>query len=783
MYHNIPMELRVPKQWVCWRYELVNDRKTKVPYSANGQYKANINNPATWGTFDEAVQTSLSPSMDGIGFVLTEHDPYTGIDIDDKLENPATEAERAVHIKVLEAFQSYTERSVGGRGYHIIIRGKIKGGRDRGHIGIYSTQRYLTFSGDVVRNAPIAEYQTLLEQLVSEMPGNDFADQLHDVEGVLTDLELHEMAMNASNGDKYDQLCKGDWQSMGYTSQSEADLALLSILAFYSRDNEQVRRLFRYSNLGKRDKAVDDNKYIDRTLKLVRAKQAAPVDFEQAMRNASDMVRNGTQGQNDSAALLHVQHEAGAGVLPQLQSTPEILALVPPAPVTRAHTHAGAGSYTLPPGLVGELAQYFYSTAHRPVQEVALAAAIGVLAGVCGRSYNISGTGLNQYLLVLAKTGTGKESMESGINKLVQAVRKTIPMAEDFLGPSSFASGQGLIRVLDQRPCFVSVLGEFGLTLQSINDPRAPSNMVILRKVLLDLYGKSGWSAMLRSTAYSDTEKNTKMIHAPSVTIVGESTPETFYDGIDSGDIADGLIPRFQIIEYKGQRPDRNKQADHPPSPELTNKFADLVNIALTCQNNMSCAQVQIAPDALNLLDAFDRECDAHMRSSHHAGETQLWNRAHLKALKLAGLLAVGCNPHAPIVTVELARWAIEFTDRGTKQVLHRFNIGDVGTGEAKQSSEIRRVIEEYFKSDKKTLVGYKCKPEFKEHGVIPYSYFLARLLRVSCFYKDRNGAAKSIQNGLDTMIKADMLGQIGPLDAQNKFKTRQALYYIGESY
>ena len=69
---------------------------------------------------------------------------------------------------------------------------------------------------------------------------------------------------------------------------------------------------------------------------------------------------------------------------------------------------------SLPPGLVGEVAQYIYQTAIRPVPEIALGAAIAITAGVCARSYNISGSGLNQYLILLAKTGAGKEGAVTG---------------------------------------------------------------------------------------------------------------------------------------------------------------------------------------------------------------------------------------------------------------------------------------------------------------------------------------------------------------------------------
>lgn len=803
MYHNIPMELRELPQWVCWRYEMQGGRKTKVPYSPDGHHKANVNNPATWGTFNDAVSQSMGPTMDGIGMMLTATDPYTGIDIDDKQTSPASEEERRVQRNILEVFASYTERSVGASwvdeqgntrsGYHIIIKGKINGGRDRNHVGVYSTMRYLTFSGDVVRAAPIGDFQEELLALVAKMPDNGFADELWDIEGILDDGEVHAMAMRAANGDKYDALCKctsavynardekvaeGTYVDLGYESQSHADLALLSIFAYYSRDNEQVKRLFRYSGLGRRSKAMQNDKYLNRTLKLIRSHEPDPTDFEQARLNA-EAIMNSANEQRQQATPEPMPQQAEP-----VQAPPQLAApsSTPPAPVdtpTRAPAPT-QGAFTPPPGIVGELARYIYSSTVRPVHEVALVTAIGLVAGVVGRSYNISNTGLNQYILLLARTGSGKEGMAKSISKLFAAVRPQVPMADDFIGPGAFASGQGLIRTLDARPCFVSVLGEFGLTLQAMNDPRAPANMTILRKVLLDIYAKSGWEDVLHSTAYSDLEKNTKHVQAPNVTILGESTPETFYDGISSSDIADGLIPRFHVVEYVGKRPPRNKAAGMPPSAALTKAFADLCGIALTTRQNNTCAAVQIAPDALALMDAFDVECDDGVNDSINAGESQLWNRAHIKVLKLAGLIAVGCNPHAPVVTTEIAEWAIDFTRRGSEQIMSRFNVGDVGSGEGKQGADLRRAIKEYFKHDAKTLQTYKCKPEWQKAGLIPYAYLVVRLSRVASFYNDRQGAARSLRNQLETMVAAEMLGVVTPLEAQAKFKARQALYYLG---
>jgi hypothetical protein len=264
---------------------------------------------------------------------------------------------------------------------------------------------------------------------------------------------------------------------------------------------------------------------------------------------------------------------------------------------------------------------------------------------------------------------------------------------------------------------------------------------------------------------------------------VGETTPETFYDGIDAGDIADGLIPRFHIVEYKGDRPARNPYANHAPDAGLLQRFTDLLTVAITSKQNMTCSAVQVAPDAQVMLDAFDVYCDDHMRGKVAPAEAQVWNRAHLKALKLAAVLAVGCNPHAPVVDTGLAQWAIDFVQRGCGQVLRRFERGDVGIGQSKQMADVRRMVDDYFKYDKRALSSYKVKPELRDAGLIPYAYFTVRAARLSSFSKDRNGYVRALKSVLDDMCASEMLGQLTPAEAQEKFQKREALFYIGANY
>jgi putative DNA primase/helicase len=63
----------------------------------------------------------------------------------------------------------------------------------------------------------------------------------------LTDEEVIELASGAKNAAKFEALWKGD--TTGYTSHSEADQALVSLLAFYTRDEGQLDSLYRKSAL------------------------------------------------------------------------------------------------------------------------------------------------------------------------------------------------------------------------------------------------------------------------------------------------------------------------------------------------------------------------------------------------------------------------------------------------------------------------------------------------------------------------------------------------------
>src|SRR5919112_1808255 len=116
---GISEELRVRPQWVVWK--AVGDKPDKVPYSARTGCRASSTDLLTWSTFQEALQAYESGEYDGLGFVFSSADPYTGIDLDNCVDADGEIARWA--LEIVRYFDSYTELSASGSGLHIIVRG------------------------------------------------------------------------------------------------------------------------------------------------------------------------------------------------------------------------------------------------------------------------------------------------------------------------------------------------------------------------------------------------------------------------------------------------------------------------------------------------------------------------------------------------------------------------------------------------------------------------------------------------------------------------------------
>lgn len=260
LWANIPDELTKLNQWVCWRCEVVDGKPKKVPLNANSGVACDYTSSSNWAAFEVAREAAITNKC-GIGFVLSSDDGLACIDIDVAPGERPSNAQVAIY----ENFKSYAEISPSGNGLHVWVKGRVERNRKRAGVELYGAKRFITVTGAVAkdRKQSIAEHQKLLNTLWAEMGPVDAhsksaVSEIYNAPETRSDTKLLKIALSAANKDKFKELWKGRWQAR-YSSQSEADFALINILAHYTDNAEQVARLFLKSELGRRAKADRDD--------------------------------------------------------------------------------------------------------------------------------------------------------------------------------------------------------------------------------------------------------------------------------------------------------------------------------------------------------------------------------------------------------------------------------------------------------------------------------------------------------------------------------------------
>jgi putative DNA primase/helicase len=254
---SIPRVMRDTDRWVVWRYEPSPsnpDVLTKVPYSAHDGRNASSTDPATWATFKKALLFHADNDWtDGVGMVMCDADDFVGIDLD-HCRNAETGEIEPWAQKVVDTVDSYTEITPSNEGLRIFARGTLPpSGRKRGDFEIYESGRYLTVTGRHLDGTPMTVEPRELEirrvhREVWPDQGKPTPERPRPLPVDASDEDLLRMAQEAANGGKFSDLWSGG--KAGHPSQSEADMALCMMLAFWTGcDAGRMDSLFRRSGL------------------------------------------------------------------------------------------------------------------------------------------------------------------------------------------------------------------------------------------------------------------------------------------------------------------------------------------------------------------------------------------------------------------------------------------------------------------------------------------------------------------------------------------------------
>ncbi len=288
---NIPRALKSSCSFCVWRKEKRNGKAIKIPYDPKTGQMAKTNDPSTFSDFATAMKVyalgTATSHWDGIGFRVSEG--IGAIDIDHCIRPDGSLNDVAASILSFLK-NAYFEKSPSGTGLRGLFRLDADFTYDKTRYYINNrrfglevyfpgvTNRFVTLTGDVYRTGEegksegleltpesIASLQSVLDTFMKRRTALT-NKAIHNPVSYFTDEQVINHASNTNNEDsneKFKDLMAGRWEDR-YDSQSDADMALVSILVFWCGGvEEQIDRIFRSSGLmrDKWDRVTGDGTY------------------------------------------------------------------------------------------------------------------------------------------------------------------------------------------------------------------------------------------------------------------------------------------------------------------------------------------------------------------------------------------------------------------------------------------------------------------------------------------------------------------------------------------
>ncbi|MGE5611217.1 MAG: hypothetical protein ACM359_18350 [Bacillota bacterium] len=163
-----------------------SEKPDKRPITiADPSQNAKCNAPDTWGTFDDALRQLEDRRCSAIGYAL--NNDIVGIDLDGArwIRDDGSLTDEAQDL--VRRCGSYAERSVSGRGLHILLRGKLSGsGHRNGASGVevYGAKRFFIVTGDQIKGttSEVNENPAFVSELTNLAKFPDVAERAEQTE-------------------------------------------------------------------------------------------------------------------------------------------------------------------------------------------------------------------------------------------------------------------------------------------------------------------------------------------------------------------------------------------------------------------------------------------------------------------------------------------------------------------------------------------------------------------------------------------------------------------------
>lgn len=356
------------------------------------------------------------------------------------------------------------------------------------------------------------------------------------------------------------------------------------------------------------------------------------------------------------------------------------------------------------PGMIGELAKWSMKRSYliQPAFDIAVGLMCTALAS-CNK-FVVHGwsTPLQPYFMLLAPTAAGKGSALDSVYEFA---------AQNKMGGSVFQGFQSYYALLDklgEAPGMACWLwDEAARRLKATKNPGSFDYQIVTW--LLALYGR----ANAHVPAFPGRKTEIPALERPWLSLMAAAQPAQLIDSVSTSDLAMGLINRFILFDSGDGAPKANlARSDVFPSSVGKN-----VKILKELNPKHKVEEVNFENSKVySMFIDFDEEARRHATAE---GDNEIWGRANQNALIAAGIAAVGVNPRQPVISREVADWAIALVRWGIACWAARIGESTARTFRERESKTVERYIRTPQKYINRAHLKYK---DLMKRGLMPHS-------------------------------------------------------------
>jgi hypothetical protein len=339
--------------------------------------------------------------------------------------------------------------------------------------------------------------------------------------------------------------------------------------------------------------------------------------------------------------------------------------------------------FTKIPGLVGDIAEWSskMSFLKQPVFDLAVGLMCTALATTNKYLIDVHETPLQPYFMLLAPTAGGKDSALDCVFRFA----KNVGLGDYIF--QGFQSYHSMLDRLGTAPNMACWLWDEAARKLKSSGRSAGSPEYAVMTWLLSLYGR----AASASPGVPGRHQAINAIEHPFLTVMATAQPQQLMEAVTETDISTGLLNRFVLFDVGDLFPEANLERSSVFPAKLEEQVKRMKAVELPSGPSPF---IRVRMENTETWAKFrDFDTESRENAFHTEGGGEMWGRSNQNAMIIAGIVAVGINPRRPMITEDIANWALELSRWSSQRWSMRVDESGSRTVVERRSKNVERLI------------------------------------------------------------------------------------------